>query len=150
MDTIFHRLARNLSSIVPEQLVEPSVDKETLEFIEELNREQLENSVNIKGESLGEYHPNTVNIYNQSRNTKVGLGESVKLYDTGELYDSIQAEVDKDSIKVKANYSENILAKLEETYGEFIGLTEENITYVSKKLLPNLQSTLRKKLLGNV
>lgn len=147
---VFEALITKFRTLQVDEITQSAVDKETLEFIEELNREQLQNSQNIKGDSLGEYHSSTVNVYNNQRSTKVSLGEDVKLYDTGQLYKSIKAEQEKDSIKVSAEYNESILGYLEEKYGEFIGLTKENKEYVSTKLLPKVAIQLKKKLLSKI
>lgn len=145
---VFEHLITKIRTITPESLVEVSVDKELLEFVQELNKEQLENSTNVKGESLGEYHQNTVNIYNQFRQTQVSIGEDVKLYDTGALYDSITAELEQGEIRIRAEYDDMILAELEQTYGEFIGLNKDNVEYVSKKLRPKVVTQLKNKLIN--
>lgn len=149
MNTIFHKLIARLQLISMElpQIVESSIDQADLDYIAQLNVKQLQNSQNIEGQPLGIYADNTVNRYNDFRETKVSIGEDVKLKDTGELYDSIYAEVDKDVIILKADYNDDVLGKLEGVYGEFIGLTEENKELVSTKILPDFRFELTKRLL---
>lgn len=144
---VFQQLISRINRLNVDSIVKPSIDKETLDFVEELNKEQLQNSINVEGDSLGEYHQNTVNFYNNFRTTKVSLGEDVKLYDTGKLYESITAELTKEGIKVHAKYDQTVLDKLEDVYDKFIGLTDENKEYVANMMKPKVIDELKKKLL---
>lgn len=145
---IFEQLITNIRRIQVESVVRYSIDDEDLKFIEELNREQLKNSTNVAGDSLGEYHANTEKFYNEYRTTKVSAGDSVTLYDTGELYDSITAELTKGGVELTADYNEAILDALEDVYGKFIGLSKENREYVASKIVPKVVSNIKKQLLS--
>jgi hypothetical protein len=147
MKTIFDKLISNFLTLQPNILIEPIIGEDDLEWVVEANKKQLQESKNIEGESLGEYSDNTATRYNDLRQTKVSIGESVKLKDTGSLYDSIRAEIDGNQIRVEADYDDAIMGKLEETYGEFIGLTEENEEKLRERLTPDLRFEIKNKLL---
>ena len=126
------------------------MDDDDLKFIEELNKEQLENSKNTEGKSLGVYHSATANTYNEYRSTKISAGGDVKLYDTGALYESIKAEFLKDKIEINSDYDDQILGYLTSVYGDFIGLTKENLEYVANRIKPKIARTFRNRLLSKL
>jgi len=150
MYTIFHKLRDKFNALTTEYIVDQVIDDEDLKFIEELNREQLEKSTNVDGESLGVYHATTENKYNQYRSTKVSAGDDIKMYDTGRLYDSIKAEFTKDKIEITSDYNDAILGYLESVYGDLIGLSKENREYVMDRIKPKVVNKFREKVLSKL
>ena len=147
MYTIFDKLIDKFKNLDVTDVIGTSISKYDLEFIAELNREQLERGTNVAGDSLGEYSKGT-EAYNNQRTTKVSGGSDIKLFDTGALYDSITAELNKDTIDIKSDYNDSILGELESIFKPFIGLNKENVAYVSNRIKPAIITKIKEKILN--
>jgi len=147
MYTIFHKLIEKFKDLDITSVVEESISDADLEVVADLNRDQLRAGTNVEGDTLGTYAKAT-EAYNNQRSTKISGGDTVTLFDTGELYKSITAKLSSDSIDIKSSYKDSILGYLESVYDPFIGLNKDNINYVSNRIKPKIILSIKEKILN--
>ena len=122
-------------------------------FVETLNKEQLESSIDREGEQLSYvdakgnkrtgYSPLTAKL----SGGKKKIGQPFNLFDTGDFYKSISADLETNGIKLTANPIKED-ANLFEKFGEeIIGLTEENLQRFIDFIRPIFVQEVRKILL---
>lgn len=127
----------------------------TQEYILYLNRiEQIfEEGVDVEGDIMGFYSYVTERLnytesfsYKGSSSKRKSAGEPYFLFDTGELFDSFDIEVGRESITISAftiRDGDNLIEK----FGDFIGLTEESHNKLLEAMQPILVEWVANKLL---
>jgi hypothetical protein len=100
MDTIFHRLQRNIEKINESSIMDKVLkSQDVLDKMADLQRSQLLSGKNANGEGLGVYSKNT-QWRNSVRTTKVTAGNPIVLKDTNAFQSKIQAVAEKDKAKL--------------------------------------------------
>jgi hypothetical protein len=150
MDTIFHRLQRNIEKINESTLMEKLLkDTPTTDKMVDLQRDQMMNNtggdgkpferVTHKGKGDNTYKLETEKIWNFKRVRKIVAGEDIILKDTGDFHDKLKAIVDKDTAKLDSDgVKKSVLVR---SYGpEIFGLSEkwmnELRTYIKQSGTP--------------
>lgn len=112
------------------------------DFIEDLNKEQLQQSIDSKGERLSYvdakgrtrtgYSPLTAKL----SGGKKKIGQPFNLFDTGEFYKSIKLSPELNGVEITANpikEDDNLFKKFGE---DIIGLTEQSINLLQEFIKP--------------
>jgi hypothetical protein len=146
MDTIFHRLQRNIEKINESVIMEGLLqNSDVTDAMITLQREQMLDNKNAEGQSFGGYKKATEG-YNSKRSTKVTAGDPIILKDTGAFESKIDAIVQKDKAKLTSTDSKTDMIK--EMYGEEVfGLSKE---YMGQLQLFIKQSNLPQKILKDL
>jgi hypothetical protein len=128
-------------------------DKEIQEFILDLNRlEQLfKSGIDSEGNNLAGYSYMTEMVnrgnsftYKSVSNRKLA-GDSAFLFDSGDFYKTFEVIVNKNGSFIIEADDQKGEDYLTDRYGlAILGLTDENKTELSKKMLPILKELVRK------
>lgn len=108
-------------------------------YIEDLNRKQLNQGIRADGSAITPYYkPQTVEI----KREKGQLTDRVRLYDTGDFYESIFVEVFEDAFDLDA--TDEKTAALKAKYGsDILGLTADNKRILADYLKPQFVTQLK-------
>lgn len=157
MDTIFHRLQRNIEKISESALMEKLLKEATItDKMVDLQRDQMINNtggdgkpferVRYKGTGDNTYKLETEKFWNFKRVTKIKAGEDIIFKDTGDFHDKLKAVVDKDTAKLDSDgVKKTVLVK---SYGpEIFGLSEK---WMNQLRIHIKQSGLPQKILKDI
>lgn len=127
-------LMKNIRSILKVELDKQMERAEIKTYITVLNVKQLKEGKRSDGISLPDYSETSVKIYGKPAG-------AIKLFDTGDFYNSIEAKTEKSTIKLISTDPKYTQAdiNLRGRYGkEILGLTEKNIENVREKIISPL------------
>lgn len=125
------KVLETLKSFERLDILDKVIDKGVLDAMERLNREQLSRGERADGTILPDYSETSVNVYGKPRG-------AIKLFDTGEFYESITTIALDNVIRFVSNpFKQDALTgditNLEEKYRpEIIGLNEESLEKIRK------------------
>lgn len=131
--TKVYKLIRRLEQLKSIDVLDIVIDKSITEAMEQYNREQLQRGEKSDGDILPDYSETSVNVYGKPAGP-------IRLYETGEFYDSITALALDNVIRfVSQPFKQDPLTgritNLEERYGqEIIGLTNENLEKIRRQV----------------
>jgi hypothetical protein len=130
-----NQLHKNLKRLDLEAIA-AKIFKSLDKYISDLNREQLAKyGVNDDGEKLQpEYTEVTNMIKTRYGSGTGGITSHVTLFNKGDLHKSIFSKYDGEEL-ILGSFDEKV-GELTQKYGEFLGLTDENILKLKDKFLP--------------
>jgi len=121
-------------------------------YLIDLNQIQLSEGINIKGQKIGQYSPNTEKIAakENTRQPKTA-GSDYNFEWSGELFDGMYLQLDSSTFSIfsSAEHATLVAEKYGDLFGKnsIFGLTERSlIEFVQEKLIPELQREICKEL----
>lgn len=156
------KLCSNVKNLKSEKLLIGIIaDNQIQHYILDLNRfDQLfKEGINANGEYLGNYSYFTDSVRRGESfsygglSSKKTINDHITLYDTGKFYKSMFVRLYKDGFTIVANTITDDGTDLasEERYGaDIIGLSDESIEKLFKKITPILVKNIRETILKGV
>jgi hypothetical protein len=135
--TRMYRVLKALHDLNREKLLDIAIDERILWQIAEYNREQLSKGERSDGSSLPDYSQTSVEMFGKEQG-------AIKLYDTGDFYNSIEAKVVNDVIAIlssplkRDSVSGNITNLKQKYENEIIGINEENLQKIREQVKQNV------------
>lgn len=128
-------------------------NKEVAKFIEDLNKEQLSQSIDSRGIKLSyeDFDGNERTGYSylteKISKGKKKRGQPFTLYDTGDFYNSIKAMPELGGLEIIADPNKEDDNLFDKFGKDIIGLTYENLQKLQEFVKPIVQKELRRYLL---
>lgn len=130
-------IAKNISSIDPNKMVEEIIELESVQSqLIDLNQSQMMNQgVDSRGDTLGDYSQISITKYGKQPG-------HITLHDTGEFYHSMKVLTGSDGFLISGDTVKDD-TDLADRYPYALGLDSESVSYI----LPEVTERLREKIL---
>ncbi len=142
------KLIQRLQQLKSIDVLDVVIDRAILDSMEQYNKDQLQQGERSDGSSLPDYSETSVNVYGKPPGP-------IKLFETGDFYDSITTIALDNVIRfVSQPFKQDPLTgnitNLEEKYRpEIIGLTDENLEKIRAKVKIKIIKYVKKLLYDN-
>jgi hypothetical protein len=137
-----NRLIQNARRLDPVEAWQLAIDKQVQDVLITLNTQDqmFTRGIDSNEDSLGQYSEVSVSVYGKPRG-------HIRLYDTGNFYESFRIEVDDTGLTIKVDDTSIYDEPLTEVYGiDILGLTESNLEILIQWILPNYLKYERERL----
>jgi hypothetical protein len=135
------RICRNVKKLDSDKLLKVTFNQpEVKEQVSQLQKSQMyDDGVDSKGATLGLYSDASVNVFQKPAG-------HIRVYDTGEFYDSIKIKSDNQQIVINANtlkVSWDGTIDLLDRWKYLLGLNEKSLSEIREFILPLVREQVR-------